>query len=176
MFIEYPTPVQTIIRALWVAYVSNGKWSDVCTGSNMFPDGDVFPVTLRQWAHTNTALESCTIRGVDWEALKDCNLCKSNGVRVSSLTDEDTVKIVLKFDLVKTNDWMQLEKASGIRTNTFALEAMRQRCTDVTLRCPDLEARGLPTLRAELRSITPDAPRSVTGTIDRLEMHIDPTS
>ena len=119
--------------------------ADVCTGSDMFPDGAVLPVTLRQWTPTKTALKSCTIRGVDWEVLKARNLFKSNGVRVSPLTDEDTVKIVLKFpDLVKTNDWVQLEKASGIRTNTFALEAMRQRCTDVSLQCPDLEASPPP--------------------------------
>jgi hypothetical protein len=73
---------------------------------------------------------------------------------------------VLKVpDLVKSNDWVQLEKASGIRTNTFALEAMRQRCTDVALQCPDLEARGLPALRAKLRSTAPDAPRSATRTL-----------
>ena len=109
----------------------------------MFPDGTVLPVTLCQWTRTNTVLKSCTIRGVDWEVLKARNLFKSNGVRVSPLTDEDTVKIVLKFpDLVKTNDWVQLEKASSILTNTFALEAMRQRCTDVALQCPDLEGRG----------------------------------
>ena len=186
---------------LWVV----DQLADVCTGSDMFPDGAVLPVTLRQWTRTKTALKSCTIRGVDWEVLKARNLFKSNGVRVSPLTDEDTVKIVLKFpDLVKTNDWVQLEKASGIRTNTFALEAMRQRCTDVALQCPDLEGRGLPTLRAKLRSTAPEAPRSVhrpptlspnlgtasplplaqvpgspsavTGTIDQLEMEIDPNS
>ncbi len=121
------------------------------------------------------------------------------------MTDEDTVKVVLKYpDLVKSNDWVQLEKASGIRTNSFALEAMRQRCTDVALQCPDLEARGLPALRAKLRSTAPEAPRSanrpptlspnlgtaaplplaqvagspstVTGTINQLEMQIDPNS
>ena len=87
----------------------------------MFPDGSELPVTFRKWTHTNTVLKSCTICGVDWEVLKARNLCKSNGVRVSPLTDEDTVKVVLKYpDLVKTNDWVQLEKASGIRTNTFS--------------------------------------------------------
>ncbi len=76
---------------------------------------------------------------VDWEVLKTRNLCKSNDVRVSPLTDEDTLKIVFKFpELVNTNDWVQLEKVSGIRTNTFTLETMRQRCTDVTLQCPTL--------------------------------------
>jgi hypothetical protein len=93
----------------------------------MFPDGSELPVTLRKWTHNNTALKSCTIRGVDWEVLKVRNLCKSKDVRVSPLTDEDTVKIVLKFpELVKTNDWVKLEKVSKIRTNTFALETMRQ--------------------------------------------------
>ena len=53
---------------------------------------------------------------------------------------------------------------SGIRTNTFALEAMRQRCTDVALQCPALEANNLPGLRAKLRSTAPDAPRSVHRT------------
>ena len=186
---------------LWVV----DQLADVCTGSDMFPDGAVLPVSLRQWTRTNTAFKSCTLRGVDWEVLKARNLCKSNGVRVSPLTDEDTVKVVLKYpDLVKSNDWVQLEKASGIRTNSFALEAMRQRCTDVALQCPDLEARGLPALRAKLRSTAPEAPRSahrpptlspnlgtaaplplaqvagspstVTGTINQLEMQIDPNS
>ena len=186
---------------LWVV----DQLADVCTGSDMFPDGAVLTVTLRQWTRTNTTFKSCTIRGVVWEVLKDRNLYKSNGVRVSPLTDEDTVKVVLKYpDLVKTNDWVQLEKASGIRTNTFALEAMRQRCTDVALQCPDLEARGLPALRAKLRSTAQNAPRlahtpptlspnlgttaplplaqvagspsTVTGTIDQLEMQIDPNS
>ena len=96
----------------------------------MFPDGSELPVTFRKWTRTNTVLKSCTIWDVDWEVLKarTCsNLWKSNGVRVSPLTDEDTVKIVLKFpELVKTNDWVQLEKVSKIRTNTFALETMRQ--------------------------------------------------
>ena len=73
----------------------------------MFPDGSVFPVTLRKWTHTNTGLKSCTIRGVDWEVVKARNLCKLNDVRVSPLMDEDTVKIVLKFhEVVKTNDWV----------------------------------------------------------------------
>jgi hypothetical protein len=115
---------------LWVV----DQLADVCTTSDMFPDGSGLPVTLCKWTRTNTALKSCTIRGVDWEVLKTRNLCKSNGVRVSPLTDEDTVKIVLKFpELVKTNDWVQLEKVSGIRTNSFTLEAMRHRCTDVAL-------------------------------------------
>ncbi len=111
---------------------------------------------------------------------------------------------MLKFpELVNTNDWVQLEKVSGIRTNTFALEAMRQRCTDVALQCPALQANNLPALKAKLRSTAPHAPRSVhcpptlsanlgtaaplplaqvagspytvTGTIDQLEMEIDPT-
>jgi hypothetical protein len=104
----------------------------------------------------------------------------------------------------KTNDWVQLEKVSGIRTNTFALEAMRQRCIHVALQCPALQANNLPALKAKLRSTAPDAPRSVlrpptlsanlgtaaplplaqvpgspctvTGTINQLEMEIDPTS
>ena len=112
---------------------------------------------------------------------------------------------MLKFpELVKTNDWVQLEKVSGIRTNSFALEAMRQRCTDVALQCPPLQANGLSTLKAKLRSTAPDAPRSVhrpptlsvnlgtpaplplaqvagspstvTGAIHQLEMQIDSNS
>jgi hypothetical protein len=116
---------------LWVV----DQLPDVCTGSDMFPDGSDLPVTLCKWTHTNTVLKSCTIRGVDWEKVKTRDLCKP-------LTDEDTVKIVLKFpDLVKTNDWVQLDKVSGIRTNSFVLEAMRQRCTDVSLQCPALQCK-----------------------------------
>ncbi len=99
---------------------------------------------------------------------------------------------------------MQLEKVCGIRTNTFGLETMGQRCTDVALQCPVLEENGLSTLRAKLRSTAPTAPRSthllptlssnldtvsplplpqvpgslstVTATIHQLEMQIDPKS
>jgi hypothetical protein len=55
---------------LWVV----DQLADVYTGSDMLPDGAVLPVTLRQWTRTNTALKSCTIRGVDWEVLKARNL------------------------------------------------------------------------------------------------------
>ena len=74
----------------------------------------------------------------------------------------------------------------------------------MALQCPALQTNNLPALKAKLRSTTPDAPRSVhrpptlsvnlgtvapsplaqvagspytvTGTIDQLEMEIDPTS
>ena len=74
----------------------------------------------------------------------------------------------------------------------------------MALQCPALQANNLPALKAKLRSTAPDAPRSVhrpptlsanlgtaaplplaqvagspytvTGTIDQLEMEIDPTS
>jgi hypothetical protein len=60
---------------------------------------------------------------------------------VSELTDEETLKCVLQFpDLVRTNDWVQLEMVSGIRTNSYALESMMTRCTNATLEHPHLEA------------------------------------
>ena len=125
------------------------------------PEGSVFPVVLREWTHTKTGLKSYTIRGVDGALVKIRNLCKSKGVRVSPLTDEDTFKIVLKFpDLVNTNDWVQLEKSSGIHTNTFTLKTIIHRCTDTALKCPALEASGLSTVRVKLRSTDPDTPRS----------------
>ena len=66
---------------------------------------------------------------------------------MSELTAEETLKCVLQFpDLVRTNDWVQLEMASGIRTNSYALESMMTRCTNAALEYPHLEACGLGTL------------------------------
>jgi hypothetical protein len=122
---------------------------------------------------------------------------------VSELMVEETLKRVLQFpDLVRTNDWMQLEMASGIRTNSYALKSMMTRCTNAALEYPHLEACGLGSLKATLRSAAPEAPRSalqpdalvsnlgtpcplpfpqiagppslVTGTIHQLDMQLDP--
>ena len=77
---------------------------------------------------------------------------------MSELTTEETLKRVLQFpDLVRTNDWVQLEMASGIRTNSYALESMMTRCTNATLEYPHLEACGLGSLKATLRSTAPEA-------------------
>ena len=170
----------------------------------MFPPGSPLPVSLRGWTRTQTNCKSCTIRGVDWEVVNARNQCKLNGVQVSELTDEETLKRVLQFpDLVRTNDWVQLEMASGIRTNSYALESMMTRCTNAALEYPHLEACGLGSLKATLRSTAPEAPRSalqpatlvsnlgtpcplpfpqiagppslVTGTIHQLDMQVDPT-
>ncbi len=63
---------------------------------------------------------------------------------MSELTAEETLKRVLQFpDLVRTNDWVQLEMAFGIRTNSYALESMMTRCTNAALEYPHLEACGL---------------------------------
>ena len=177
--------------------------ADVCSESDMFPPGSPLPVSLRGWTRTQTNCKSCTIRGVDWEVVNARNLCKLHGVQVSELTAEETLKRVLQFpDLVRTNDWMQLEMASGIRTNSYALESMMTRCTKASLEYPHLEACGLGSLKATLRSTTPEAPRStlqsstlvsnlgtqcplpfpqiagppslVTGTIHQLDMQLVP--
>ena len=127
----------------------------------MFPPGSPLPVSLRDWTRTHTNCKSCTIRGVDWEVVNARNLCKLHGVQVSELTTEETLKRVLQFpDLVRTNDWVQLEMASGIRTNSYALESMMTRCTNAALEYPHLEACGLGSLKATLRSTAPEAPRS----------------
>ncbi len=105
--------------------------ADVCSDSDMFPPGSPLPVSLRGWTRTQTNCKSCTIRGVDWEVVNTRNQCKLNGVQVSELTTEETLKRVLQFpDLVRTNDWVQLEMDSGIRTNSCALESMMTRCTN----------------------------------------------
>ncbi len=81
---------------------------------------------------------------------------------MSELTTEETLKRVLQFpDLVRTNDWVQLEMASSIRTNSFALESMMTRCTNAALEYPHLEACGLGSLKGTLRSTAPEAPRSI---------------
>ena len=111
---------------------------------------------------TQTDCKSCSIRGVDWEVVNTRNLYKLNGVQVSELTTEETLKLALQFpDLVRTNDWVQLEMASGIRTNSYALESMMTRCTNVALKYPHLETCGLGSLRVTLRSTSPETPRSV---------------
>ena len=91
----------------------------------------------------------------------------------------------------------------GIRTNSYALESMMTRCANAALEYPHLEACGLGSLKATLRSTAPEAPRSglqpdtlvsnlgtpcplpfpqiagppslVTGTIHQLDMQGDPT-
>ena len=91
---------------------------------------------------------------------------------------------------------------SGIRTNSYALESMMTRCTNAALEYPHLEACGLGSLKATLRSTAPEAPRStlqsaalvsnlgtpcplpfpqiagppslVTGTIHQLDMQLVP--
>jgi hypothetical protein len=177
--------------------------ADVCSESDMFPPGSPLPVSLRDWTRTQTNYKSCTIRGVDWEVVNTRNQCKLNGVQVSELTAEETLKLVLQFpDLVRTNDWVQLEIASGIRTNSYALESMMTRCTNAALEYPHLEACGLGSLKATLRSTAPESPRStlqsaalvsnlgtpcplpfpqiagppslVTGTIHQLDMQLVP--
>ncbi len=92
--------------------------------------------------------------------------------------------------------------SSGIRTNSYALESMMTRCTNAALEYPHLEACGLGSLKATLRSTAPEVPRSalqsatlvsnlgtpfplpfpqitgppslVTGTIHQLDMQVDP--
>ena len=51
------------------------------------------------------------------------------------------------------------EMSSGIHTNSYALESMMTRCTNAALEYPHLEASGLGSLKATLRSTAPEAPR-----------------
>jgi hypothetical protein len=117
-------------------------------------------ISIHTHTHTHTHMTTHTHTHTHEYLNTHAYICTGLGIRERyKSTDEDTVKIVLKFlELVKTSDWVQLEKVSGIRTNTFALESMRQRCTDVALQCPALAANNLPALRAKLRSTVPDAP------------------
>jgi len=99
---------------------------------------------------------------VDWECVKAWNACKEAGTDISPLTSEDTVKRVLEYpELIRTQDWVQLEKVSGIRTNASALQTLLQRCIGAGLQYPHLEACGLPNLRAGLRTRAHGAPTSV---------------
>ncbi len=49
---------------------------------------------------------------------------------------------------------------SGIRTNSYVLESMMTRCNTADLENPHLEACGLGSLKATLRSTAPEVPRS----------------
>ena len=90
-----------------------------------------------------------------------------------------------------------------MRKLSYALESMMTRCTNAALEYPHLEACGLGSLKATLRSTAPEAPCSdvqpatlvsnlgtpcplpfpqiagppslVTGTIHQLDMQVDPT-
>jgi len=94
--------------------------------------------------------------------VKARNACKAAGTDISPLTSEDTVKRVLEYpDLIRKQDWVQLEKVTGIRTNASALEALRQRCIGAGLQYPHLEACGLANLRAGLRTRAQGAPTGV---------------
>lgn len=136
--------------------------ADVCSTSKMFPNVEDLPKELRHWTRTKTGCKPCTIRGVDWECVKARNACKEAGTDISPLTSEDTVKRVLEYpELIRTQDWVQLEKVSGIRTNASALQTLLQRCIGAGLQYPHLEACGLPNLRAGLRTRAHGAPTSV---------------
>ena len=136
--------------------------ADVCSTSKMFPNAQDLPKEVRHWTRTKTGCQPCTIRGVDWECVKARNACKAAGTDISPLTSEDTVKRVLEYPkLIQTQDWVQLEKVAGIRTNTSALQALLQRCTGAGLQYPHLEACGLANLRAGLRTRAQDAPTDV---------------
>jgi hypothetical protein len=94
--------------------------------------------------------------------VKARNACKAAGTDISPLTSEDTVKRVLEYpDLIRKQDWVQLEKVAGIRTNASALQALLQRCTGAGLQYPHLEACGLANLRAGLRTRAQGAPTAV---------------
>ena len=136
--------------------------ADVCSTSKMFPNVEDLPKELRHWTRTKTGCKPCTIRGVDWECVKARNACKEAGTDISPLTSEDTVKRVLEYpELIRTQDWVQLEKVSGIRTNASALQTLLQRCIGAGLQYPHLEACGLANLRAGLRTRAQGAPTAV---------------
>ena len=83
------------VRHPWLWLVDH--LADVCTGSDMFPNGSVLPVTLRKWTHSRSGEKPCTIRGVDWEVIKTRNVCMAN-------------KIVLKFP-----DWSSLMPGCSLK-------------------------------------------------------------
>ena len=62
---------------------------------------------------------------------------------------------------IRTQDWVHLEKVSGVRTNASALYALYQRCITAGLQYPHLEACGLANLRAGLRTQAHKAPLHV---------------
>ena len=97
--------------------------------------------------------------------MKARNACKAAGTDISPLTSEAVVKCVLETpesrECIRTQDWVQLEKVSGVRTNASALYALYQRCITAGLQYPHLEACGLANLRAGLRTQAHKAPLHV---------------
>ena len=139
--------------------------ADVCSMSDMFAGGQALPKEIRQWTRTQTHYKPCTVRGVDWECVKARNMCKAAGTDISPLTSEDAVKRVLDTEesreCVRTQDWVQLEKVSGIRTNQAAVQTLLHRCISAGLQYPHLEACGLAKLRGHLRIRAHGAPLGV---------------
>ena len=111
--------------------------ADVCSMSDMFAGGQALPKEIRQWTRTQTHYKPCTVRGVDWECVKARNMCKAAGTDISPLTSEDAVKRVLDTEesreCVRTQDWVQLEKVCGIRTNHDAVQTLLHRCISAGL-------------------------------------------
>jgi hypothetical protein len=127
--------------------------ADVRSTSKMFPNTQDLPKEVRHWTRTKTGYQPCTMRGVDWECVKARNACKAAGTDLSPLTSKDTVKRDLEYpELIRTQEWVQFEKVSGIRTNASALQALLQRCIGAGLQYPHLEACCLSNLRAGLRT------------------------
>ena len=119
--------------------------ADVCSMSDMFAGGQVLPKEIQQWTRTQTHYKPCTVRGVDWECVKARNMCKAAGTDISPLTSEDAVKRVLDTEesreCVRTQDWVQLEKVSGIRCGIICAMFVRSlcgMCAGIGVRVPPL--------------------------------------
>ena len=167
MGMEYTCPAGVWRDSRNWSFMALDLLADVCKDSDMFAPTHELPKEIHHWTRTRTDFKSCTIRGVDWECVKARNACKAAGTDISPLTSEAVVKRVLETpesrECIRTQDWVQLEKVSGVRTNACALYALYQRCITAGLQYPHLQACGLSNLRSGLRTRAHNAAACLHG-------------
>ena len=89
---------------------------DVCRG--WLGDADLPPV-LVGWKRTDTSLDPCTFRGVDFEMLALRGEANGKGIAVSSLRSEADFNAVMRYpELVLKGDWPALAQKTGVCTPT----------------------------------------------------------
>ena len=124
--------------------------ADVCRG--WLADADL-PSVLQGWKRTDTSVDPCTFRGVDFEMQALRAEASEKGIATSSLRSEADFNAVMRYpELVIKGDWPALARETGVYTNEKHLRELVKRCLQKNLTDAALKERGLQQLLARLRS------------------------